>query len=67
MLVADDADDAGAVSLVLPGRRIGLGAASAKAVRALLDGARLRVDELPGLEPDDALTSPGGWSARAWS
>jgi lysine-specific demethylase/histidyl-hydroxylase NO66 len=56
VLVADGADDAGAVSLVLPGRRIGLGATSAKAVRALLDGARLRVDELPGLEPDDALT-----------
>ena len=50
------AGDAGAVSLVLPGRRIELGATSAKAVRALLDGARLRVDELPGLEPDDALT-----------
>ena len=49
-------DDGGAVSLVLPGRRIGLGATSAKAVRAVLDGARLRVDELPGLEPDDALT-----------
>jgi lysine-specific demethylase/histidyl-hydroxylase NO66 len=49
-------DDGGAVSLVLPGRRVGLGATSAKAVRALLDGARLRVDELPGLEPDDAIT-----------
>jgi lysine-specific demethylase/histidyl-hydroxylase NO66 len=56
VLVADGAAGAGAVSLVLPGRRIGLGATSAKAVRALLDGARLRVDELPGLEPDDALT-----------
>jgi bifunctional lysine-specific demethylase and histidyl-hydroxylase NO66 len=56
VLVADGAAGAGAVSLVLPRRRIGLGATSAKAVRALLDGARLRVDELPGLEPDDALT-----------
>jgi ribosomal protein L16 Arg81 hydroxylase len=56
VLATDDAVDGGGVSLVLPGRRIGLGAASAKAVRALLDGARLRVAELPGLEPDDALT-----------
>ena len=55
VLVADDAGT-GAVSVVLAGRRIDLDPPSAKAVRALLDGARLPVDELPGLEPDDALT-----------
>ena len=51
-----DEGDAGAVSVALPGRRIDLEAPSAKAVRALLDGAQLRVEELPGLEPEDALT-----------
>jgi hypothetical protein len=30
--------------------------ATAKAVRALLDGERLRVSELPGLDPEDAMT-----------
>ncbi|HET9946042.1 MAG TPA: cupin domain-containing protein [Actinomycetes bacterium] len=56
VLVTDDEGVVdGSVTLVLPGRRVELGAASAKAVRALLDGARLRVDELPGLEPVDAL------------
>jgi hypothetical protein len=56
VLVADPERDGGTVSLVLPGRRIGLEASSAKALRALLEGARLRVDELPDLEPDHALT-----------
>jgi len=55
-VLVDDGSDGAAVSLVLPGRRIGLEAASAKALRALLEGARLRVDELPGLGPDDAVT-----------
>jgi len=43
------------VVLTLPDRRLQLPAVSGKAVKALLDGARLRVAELPGLDQDDAL------------
>ena len=41
--------------LRLPDRTLRLPAATAKAVRALLDGERLRVADLPGLDPADAL------------
>jgi hypothetical protein len=43
------------VVLTLPDRQLVLPLATGKAVRALLDGARLRVSGLPGLDPDDAL------------
>jgi len=43
------------VVLTLPDRRLQLPAVSGKAVKALLDGARLRVADLPGLGQDDAL------------
>jgi hypothetical protein len=48
------ADDAG-VRLSLAGRVVALPAGSAKAVRLLLDGAAVRVRDLPGLDPSDAL------------
>ena len=41
--------------LTLPDRRLQLPVATAKAVKALLDGARLPVAELPGLDREDAL------------
>ena len=41
--------------LTLPDRTLRLPLATAKAIDALLDGARLRVAELPGLDRDDAL------------
>jgi hypothetical protein len=43
------------VVVTLPDRQLVLPLATSKAVKALLDGARLRVAELPGLDPDDAL------------
>jgi lysine-specific demethylase/histidyl-hydroxylase NO66 len=43
------------VVVTLPDRQLVLPLATGKAVKALLDGARLRVAELPGLDPDDAL------------
>ena len=43
------------VVLTLPDRRLELPLATGKAVKALLDGARLSVAELPGLDGDDAL------------
>jgi hypothetical protein len=53
-------DDAGgaaaaAVVLTLPDRTLRLPAGTGKAVRALLDGARLRVRDLPGLDGADAV------------
>jgi len=47
--------DADAVVVRLPDRTLTLPAATGKAVRALLDGERLRVGDLPGLDPKDAL------------
>ncbi len=41
--------------LRLADRVVLLPLASSKAVRALLDGERLRVADLPGLDPDDAM------------
>jgi hypothetical protein len=43
------------VVLTLPDRRLVLPLATGKAVKALLDGARLPVAELPGLDREDAL------------
>ena len=43
------------VLLTLPDRRLELPLATGKAVKALLDGARLCVAELPGLDGEDAL------------
>ncbi len=51
-VVSTDRDE---VVLRLPHRTLRLPASSGKAVRALLDGERLQVAELPDLEPDDAL------------
>ena len=50
--VAVDGDE---VVLRLHDRTLRLPAATAKAVRSLLDGDVLRVADLPGLEPADAL------------
>ena len=47
--------DGETLRLRLADRTLHLPAHGAKAVRALLDGERLRVGELPGLEPADAL------------
>ena len=52
-----DGDDG--VEIVLPGRRLQFAPNAVKAVRALLDGVALRVGELPGLEPDEALALAG--------
>jgi bifunctional lysine-specific demethylase and histidyl-hydroxylase NO66 len=43
------------VVVTLPDRRLELPLATGKAVKALLDGARLRVAELPGVDGEDAL------------
>ena len=43
------------VVITLPDRRLQLPPPTGKAVKALLDGARLRVAELPGLDREDAL------------
>jgi hypothetical protein len=43
------------VVLTLPDRRLDLPLAAGKAVKALLDGAQVRVAELPGLDGEDAL------------
>ncbi|HEX7186851.1 MAG TPA: cupin domain-containing protein [Actinomycetes bacterium] len=51
VLTAED----GEVALALADRVVRLPLASSKAVRALLDGERLRVADLPGLDPDDAM------------
>jgi bifunctional lysine-specific demethylase and histidyl-hydroxylase NO66 len=48
-------DDGAEVVLTLPDRTLRLPASAGKAVRALLGGARLHVDELPDLALDDAL------------
>ncbi len=47
--------DEGHVVLTLPDRRLELPLATGKAITALLDGARLCVAELPGLDGEDAL------------
>jgi hypothetical protein len=47
--------DGDAVVVRLPDRTLRLPGSSGKAVRALLDGERLRVGDLPDLEADDAL------------
>ena len=47
--------EADTVVVRLPDRTLTLPAATGKAVRALLDGERLRVGDLPGLEQQDAL------------
>jgi lysine-specific demethylase/histidyl-hydroxylase NO66 len=44
------------LALRLGDRTLRLPAATAKAVRALLDGQRLRVADLPGLDADEAIT-----------
>jgi ribosomal protein L16 Arg81 hydroxylase len=49
-------DGGDALLLRLYDRTVRLPLATAKAVRALLDGERLRVSELPGLDPEDAMT-----------
>jgi hypothetical protein len=48
-----EADDE--VVLRAADRTLRLPAASGKAVRALLDGERLRIGDLPGLSPDEAM------------
>ena len=48
-------DPSGELVLVLAGRTLRLPAGAGKAVRSLLDGVPVRVEELPGLAPDDAL------------
>jgi ribosomal protein L16 Arg81 hydroxylase len=48
--------DAGTVTLRLFDRTLRFPAATAKALRALLSGERLRVADLPGLDPDDAMS-----------
>jgi hypothetical protein len=51
-LVTADGDE---IVLTVPDRTLRLPAATAKAVRALLDGEPLRVGDLPGLGPDEAM------------
>ncbi len=51
-VVGTDGDEA---VVRLPDRTLRLPGSTAKAVRALLGGERLRVGDLPGLEADDAL------------
>ena len=51
-VVATDGDD---VVVRLPDRTLRLPGSTGKAVRALLDGERLRVGELPDLDAEDAL------------
>ncbi|MGH8970174.1 MAG: cupin domain-containing protein [Actinomycetes bacterium] len=47
--------DGDTVEVVLPDRTLRLPPETSKALRALVDGAPLRVADLPGLDPDDAL------------
>ena len=58
--------DGDAVVVRLPDRTLRLPAATGKAVRALLDGERLRVGDLPDLDAEDALVAgpPAGPRGR---
>jgi hypothetical protein len=49
-------DTDGGLEVQLPGRTVRLPLADAKAVRAVLDGSVLRVGDLPGLGPDEAVS-----------